>query len=98
MRENGESIKGCGPGPIGDQEWGVTTAPVGGGKTFYLHIFKSPGAIIEIPVAKKDRIRSISALAKGSSLNYKKVGEKLFITLPTDLPEDSDFVIAVTKK
>ena len=98
MRENGESIKGCGPGPIGDQEWGVTTAPVDGGKTFYLHIFKSPGAIIEIPVAKKDRIRSISALAKGSSLNYKKVGEKLFITLPTDLPEDSDFVIAVTKK
>lgn len=98
MKVNGKSIKGCGPGPLDKQEWGVTTAPLEGGKTFYAHIFKSPGAIIEIPVARKDRIRSVSSLAYGTMLNFKKVGEKLFITLPADLPEDSDYVIAVTKR
>ncbi|MBR4757159.1 MAG: alpha-L-fucosidase, partial [Bacteroidales bacterium] len=98
MKVNGQSIKGCGPGPLDKQEWGVTTAPIEGGKTFYAHIFKSPGAIIEIPVARKDRIRSVSSLAYGTMLNFKKVGEKLFITLPADLPEDSDYVIAVTRR
>lgn len=98
MRVNGQSIKGCGPGPIEEQEWGVSTAPVEGGKTFYLHVFNSPGAVIEIPTAKKTRIKSVTALADGSALAIKKVGERLFITLPADIQDGSDYVIAVTAK
>ena len=98
MRVNGKSIKGCGPGPIEKQDWGVSTAPVEGGKTFYLHVFESPGAVIEIPVAKKTRIRSVTALADGSTLAIKKVGERLFITLPAGLQDGPDYVIAVTER
>ena len=97
MKVNGESIRGCGPGPISEQEWGVTTAPLAGGKTFYLHVLKNPGAVLEIPVAKKAKVKSVTALADGSALATKKVGEKLFITLPADLPAE-DYVIAVAMK
>lgn len=98
MRVNGESIRGCGPGPLGEQEWGVTTAPVEGGKTFYLHLFKDPGAVIEIPVAKKAKVLSVTALDGGKAITTKKVGEKLFVTAPGELPADSDYVIKVTLK
>ncbi|MBQ8060430.1 MAG: alpha-L-fucosidase [Bacteroidales bacterium] len=98
MRVNGESIRGCGPGPLGEQEWGVTTAPVEGGKTFYLHLFKDPGAVIEIPVAKKAKVLSVTALDGGKTIATKKVGEKLFVTVPGELPADSDYVIKVTLK
>ena len=98
MKANGKSIKGCGPGPIEKQDWGVSTAPIEGGKTFFLHVFDSPGAVIEIPVAKKTKVKSAIALADGTPLAIKKVGERLFITLPTDLQSDSDYVIAVTNK
>ena len=98
MRVNGESIRGCGPGPLGEQEWGVTTAPVEGGKIFYLHLFKDPGAVIEIPVAKKAKVLSVTALDGGKAITTKKVGEKLFVTVPGELPADSDYVIKVTLK
>ena len=96
MRVNGESIKGCGPGPLGEQDWGVTTAPLGNPKVFYLHLFKSPGAVIEIPVTKKTKVSSVTSLANGTRLATKKVGSKLFVTVPGDLPTDSDYVIKVT--
>ena len=98
MRVNSEAIKGCGPGPLQNQEWGVTTAPLEDGKTFYLHLFKDPGAVIEIPVAKKAKVKSVTALADGSVIATKKVGEKLFVTVPGELPADSDYVIKVTLK
>ena len=98
MRANGESIKGCGPGPIAEQEWGVSTAPIGDSKTFYLHLFKSPGAVIEIPVAKRAKVLGVTSLADGSKIATKKVGERLFVTVPGELPADSDYVIKVTLK
>ena len=98
MRVNGESIKGCGPGPVDKQDWGVSTAPLEGGKTFYLHLFNNPGAVVEIPIAKKAKVRSVTALANGNILATRKVGEKLFVTVPGDMPEDSDYVIKVTLK
>ncbi len=97
MRLNSKSIKGCGPGPIAEQDWGVTTAPLAGGKTFYLHILKNPGAVLEIPVARKSRIKSVAALADGSAIPFKKVGANLFITLPAGLPAQ-DYVISVTMR
>lgn len=97
MKVNSSAIKGCGPGPLAEQDWGVTTAPVDGGKTFYLHVFKNPGAILEIPVGKKAKVRSVTALDGGESLASRKVGASLFITLPTDI-EGADYVIEVTMK
>lgn len=97
MKVNGESIKGCGPGPIAEQEWGVSTAPLTGGKTFYIHVLQNPGAVLEIPVAKKAKVKSVTALYDGTTLSVKKVGENLFITLPADLPAE-DYVISVTLK
>ena len=98
MKVNGESIKGCGPGPLEKQEWGVSTAPTGDAKTFYLHLFENPGAVIQIPVAKKAKVKSVTALANGKPVATKKVGEKLFLTVPGELPADSDYVIKVTLK
>ncbi len=97
LKVNGEAIYGCGPGPVAEQEWGVTTAPMEESKTFYLHLFKSPGAVLEIPVAKRAKAKSVTALDGNVELVFKKVGEKLFITLPSDLPE-LDYVVAVTMK
>ena len=97
MKVNSSAIKGCGPGPLAEQDWGVTTAPVDGGKTFYLHVFKNPGTILEIPVDKKAKVRSVTALDGGESLASRKVGASLFITLPTDI-EGADYVIEVTMK
>lgn len=97
MRVNERSIKGCGPGPLAEQDWGVTTAPVDGGKTYYIHLFKNPGAILEVPIAKKARVRSVVALDGGAALTTRKIGEKLFITLPSDI-SDIDYVLAVTMR
>ena len=96
MKVNGQSIKGCGPGPVQEQEWGVSTAPKNDPKVFYLHLFKDPGAVIEIPVAKKAKIKSVTSLADGTPIATKKVGEKLFVTFTGELPADSDYVIKVT--
>ena len=98
MKVNGESIKGCGPGPMDKQEWGVTTAPTSNPKVFYLHVFNNPGAVIEIPVAKKAKVKSVTALADGSPIATKKVGGKLFVTFTGELPADSDYVVKVTLK
>ena len=98
MRANSESIKGCGPGPLEKQEWGVTTAPTDNAKVFYLHLFQDPGAVIEIPVAKKAKVKSVTSLANGTPVPTKKVGNKLFVTFTGELPADSDYVIKVTLK
>ena len=54
--------------------------------------------MVEIPVAKRAKVKSVTALADGSPVATKKVGEKLFITLTGALPADSDYVIKVTLK
>lgn len=97
MKVNGESIKGCGPGPIEEQAWGVTTAPTGDAKTFYIHIFENPGTVLEIPVCKKAKVKAVTALTGGKALDSKKVKDRLFITLPAELP-DTDYVIRVNLK
>ena len=97
MRVNGESIKGCGPGPLDEQAWGVSTAPIAGDKVFYLHVLENPGAVLEIPVAKKAKVKSVTALDGASALEFKKVGEKLLITLPAELTAE-DYVVRVEMK
>ena len=98
MKVNGESIKGCGPGPLEKQDWGVTTAPTENAKVFYLHLFNDPGAAIEVPVPRKAKVKSVTALADGTPVATKKVGGKLFVTFTGELPADSDYVIKVTLK
>jgi len=95
MKVYGESIKGCGPGPVAEQEWGLTTAPVEGGNTYYLHFFKSPGSVFELPVAGK--VRTVTALKDGSSLPFKKVKGKVLVTMPSELDE-CDYVVKVVLK
>ena len=96
MRLNGESIKGCGYGPVGKSDWGVTTAPAGDPKTFYIHVFKHPGDAIEIPIPQKSRIKNAIALADGSEISARKNGDKLIVNLADDLSTDSDYVIKVS--
>lgn len=97
MKVNSESIKGCGPGPLSKQEWGVTTAPTDDPKTFYLHVFDNPGAVLEIPVDKKTKVRSATAMDGGTQLSFKKVGEKLLVTLPGETASP-DYVVKVVFK
>ena len=106
MKVNSKSIKGCGPGPIAKQDWGVSTAPEGNGKVFYLHIFEKPNGEFEIPVPKKAKIKSVMALEEDRALEFKKKGEVLTIALPEELPDSSsdldptgaDYVVEVTLK
>lgn len=106
MKVNSRSIKGCGPGPVSKQEWGVTTAPTGNSKVFYLHFFKKPGSKLLIPVGRKDKIKSVVALSDNSNLSYRKEGEVLTIDLPAQLPVSfgdldpagADYVVEVTFK
>ena len=98
MRLNGASIRGCGPGPLAEQDWGVTTAPSADPKVFYVHLFSSPGAVLELPATFR-RIASVTALADGSKLTFRKMKDKLYVTLPSALPEENaDFVIKVLAK
>ena len=98
LRRNGASIKGCGPGPLPEQPWGVTTAPVDNPGTFYVHVFRRPDADIELPLPRKARVRSVTALADGTPVPYRKDREKLFVSLPAELPETGDYVIEVSFK
>ena len=106
MKVNSKSIKGCGPGPIAKQDWGVSTAPEGNSKVFYLHIFEKPNGEFEIPVPKKAKIKSVMALEEDRALEFKKKGEVLTIALPEELPDSSgdldptgaDYVVEVTLK
>ena len=84
---------------LADQSWrhsGPKEPVCQSGQLFYIHLFKSPGAVVEIPVAKRARVSSVTALSDGSKLSTRKVGEKLFVTVPGELPADSDYVIKVT--
>ena len=106
MSVNSKSIKGCGPGPIAKQDWGVSTAPEGNSKVFYLHIFEKPNGEFEIPVPKKAKVKSVMALEEDRALEFKKKGEVLTIALPEELPDSSsdldptgaDYVVEVTLK
>lgn len=98
MKVNGESIRGCGPGPIKEQDWGVTTAPLSEGEIFYLHLFKDPGSAIVVPVGKKVKVLSVTSLNDGSAATFKKDGDKLFVTISGNIPLDSDYVLKVTLK
>ena len=93
MRVNGKSIRGCGPGPFAEQSWGVSTAPLWGGKTFYIHVFKTDGPILEIPLSSKLRVRKAALMKDGTELKMRTIGNKLFLTLPSDLETGSDVVV-----
>ena len=97
MRVNAEAIRGCGPGPMGEQEWGVTTAPKDDPKVFYLHIFQSPGAMLELPFAGR-RVASVTPLAGGEKLPLRKMKDKCYVTLPASVGQDADDVFKVTLK
>ncbi|MGI5847308.1 MAG: alpha-L-fucosidase [Candidatus Cryptobacteroides sp.] len=94
MDTYGSSIRGCGPGPVASGDWGVSTAPTSDPKTFYLHLFKSPGTILEVPLSVKGRVRAVKALKNGAALSFRRVKDKLFVTLPSELDE-SDYVVEV---
>ena len=96
MGINGASIKGCGPGPLPEQPWGVTTAPSEDPTTFYLHIFNRPSSDISVPLPGKARVQSVVALSDGTPVPAKKSHDSLLVSVPEDLPEGSDFVIRVT--
>lgn len=98
MKINEESIKSCGPGPLPEQSWGVTTAPMENPKVFYLHLFRHPGQDIEIPLPRKARLLSASALADGTAIPAKKSRETLTLTVPEGITVGSDYVIQVLLK
>lgn len=105
MRLNERSIKGCGPGPVAEADWGLSTAPTDCGKTFFLHVFNPETKSLSIPVEGKVRIKGVTALADGSALQYTFKKGILDIGLPElpapscDLdPNGADYVIEVILK
>jgi alpha-L-fucosidase len=98
MRANSESVKGCGPGPVDGQDWGVSTAPSeGDGRTFYLHVFKAPEGTLDIQVPVKSRVKEVTALDGGAPLPFTKARKAatLSIVLP-EIPAGTDYVVKVT--
>ena len=59
---------------------------------------KKQGLRAKDAVAKKAKVKSVTALADGSPIATKKVGGKLFVTFTGELPADSDYVVKVTLK
>lgn len=99
MRANGESIYGCGPGPLAEQPWGVTTAPMDkGAKAFYLHFFSAPEAPVELTVDKKAKVLAVTNVADGSPLEFTKKKDKLTVTGPASVPADAHMVVKVQFK
>ena len=92
MHVNGESIKGCGPGPLAAQEWGVTTAAPG---AVYLHVFTHPGAAIEVPLPAKAKVLSVTSLSDSAPVGFKKGKGSVTVNVPASLPDDGDYVIKV---
>jgi alpha-L-fucosidase len=91
LDRNGESIYGTTHSPIPDQPWGVATLKPG---RLFLHVFTRPldGRLVVPGISAE--VKSARTLT-GASLPWKKSGADLVLTLPPELADPSDTVIAL---
>ena len=102
MRVNGQSIYGCGPGPLNDAPtWGRLTAKPG---MMYLHVFEAPDSRKLTLSGLGGNVRKAYLLAdpKRSPLQVERSQEPaadkaatITISLPEKLPDPIDTVVAV---
>ena len=92
MKENKESIYGCGKAAFGGGMVGLTTAKK---NKVYLHTFRWPGKEICL-AGVKNKISSGYLLASKKKVSVVQKGERLFIKcLPKKAPDPIDTVIVL---
>jgi alpha-L-fucosidase len=111
LKTNGEAVYGCGPTPFGaelgkatDQkdnrgrvvyevykDWRCTTK----GDRMYIHLFKWPGASVEVPMARRMTRAYMLADASQAPLNFKQESGKTTVTLPAGPTSDYASVLVL---
>jgi len=89
---NGESIYGTVQSPIPDQPWGVSTLKT---NRLFLHVFDRPKDGVVVVPGFGAKVKLVSLLAGGKKLTAAAADGDLKITLPAELPDDRDTVVAV---
>lgn len=94
MEKYGESVYETDATEIPEQSWGVTTQK---GDVLYMHLIEPLEGcpVVQVPVSRK--VKSVTALEDGSSLQYKVSDGKLSVTLK-ETPKAADYVIKVVFK
>ncbi len=92
MKENNDSIYGCGKAPFGGGMVGLTAAK---DNKVYLHVFRWPGEKICL-AGVKNKIKSAYLLASNKKISVSQKKERLFIQgLPQKAQDDIDTVIVL---
>ena len=95
LKVNGESIYGTEGSPIGSMPWGHMTQRPG---TLYLHVMHAPKNHEVIVPRLKAGITSVSLLATGEKLEWRKSNGDVFVSLPDRLPDSLNTVVVVNHK
>jgi alpha-L-fucosidase len=103
MRENGESIYGCGKAGLPKPDCGRFTRR---GNTVYLHVYENSIGPLPLPQLRKEQIRSVSFLANGceiaisTSWVHSDYPDVCFLDLGPDpvLPDPVDTVVKIVLK
>ncbi|NSW54063.1 MAG: alpha-L-fucosidase [Anaerolineae bacterium] len=89
LRVNGESIYGCGAGPLQNAEGLRTTQK---GDVVYLHIFNLPAdGVVKLPLAAK--VKEASLLMNGAAVGFKQRCGRLTLQLPAVELDPVDTVV-----
>ncbi|HZM05701.1 MAG TPA: alpha-L-fucosidase [Candidatus Saccharimonadales bacterium] len=95
LRLYGDSIYGTTQSPMPDQPWGVATLKT---NRLYLHVFERPrNGLLIVPQFEAAPL-SATLVANGQKLPAARNGEDLTVTLPPELPDNRDTVVAVDFK
>jgi alpha-L-fucosidase len=92
LAANGESIYGTTASPIPDQPWGVCTLNPG---CLYLHVFDRPKDGVLFVPSFGAALKGANLLGRRNQLKSFQQGNDLRVTLPTELPDMRDSVVAV---
>ena len=94
MRANGSSIAGTRGGPIPPRDWGVTTQR---GDTVFVHVLTWPDRVLSLPDFGA-RVLGATMLADGRRVEVVQASTGITLTMPADLADSADHVIALSVK
>jgi len=92
LAANGESIYGTTHSPFPDQPWGVGTLKPG---RLFLHVFARPQDGVLFVPGFDAGLKRVTFPGQRKALKSKMSGTDLLISLPAQLPDDRDTVVAV---
>ncbi len=93
MKQYGATVYGTQAGCVDAQEWGVSTQK---GAQLFLHVLSPKSQQLQVPLTQK--VKGVAEFLSGRKLDYRQQKDgALTITLPA-VPDEIDYVVAVTLK